>query len=72
MTLRDEDVAALDEYVRVSGSVSRSAALGDAIRLLLHSTLQRDYAAAWAEWESTGEREVWDGDLYRPPPVDQS
>jgi Arc/MetJ-type ribon-helix-helix transcriptional regulator len=61
VSLRDEDVAVLDEYVRSSGLKSRSAALQQAIRLLRHPDLEADYATAWAEWETSGEQEAWKG-----------
>jgi Arc/MetJ-type ribon-helix-helix transcriptional regulator len=61
VSLPDEDVAALDEYVRTAGLRSRSAAVRYAIRLLRMPDLEQDYAAAWAEWESSGEQAAWDG-----------
>jgi Arc/MetJ-type ribon-helix-helix transcriptional regulator len=61
VSLSDDDVALLDEYARASGLRSRSAALQHAIRLLRQSGLDSDYAAAWEEWESSGERAAWDG-----------
>jgi Arc/MetJ-type ribon-helix-helix transcriptional regulator len=61
VSLPDDDVALLDEYARASGLRSRSAALQHAIRLLRQSDLDSDYAAAWEEWESSGERAAWDG-----------
>lgn len=60
VSLSEDDVALLDEYARSSGLRSRSAALHHAIRLLCHPALEDDYAAAWEEWDSTGEREAWD------------
>jgi Arc/MetJ-type ribon-helix-helix transcriptional regulator len=60
VSLAEEDVAALDEYARMSGLKSRSAAVQHAIRLLRHPDLERDYAAAWTEWESSGEQAAWD------------
>jgi len=60
VSLPDEDVALLDEYARTSGLKSRSAALQRAIRLLRHPDLEQDYAAAWDEWESSGEQSAWD------------
>jgi Arc/MetJ-type ribon-helix-helix transcriptional regulator len=60
VSLAAEDVAALDEYARTSGLKSRSAAVQHAIRLLRHPDLEQDYAAAWAEWESSGEQASWD------------
>lgn len=61
VSLSDEDVAALDEYARTRGLPSRSAALQHAVRLLRHADLDEDYAAAWDEWESSGERQAWEG-----------
>ena len=61
VSLSEEDVALLDEYARTSGLPSRSAALQQAVRLLRHAGLDRDYAAAWEEWESSGERATWEG-----------
>ena len=60
ISLPDEDVAALDEYARASGLRSRSAAVQRAIQLLHHPELEQDYAAAWDEWESSGERAAWE------------
>jgi len=60
ISLPDEDVAVLDEYARASGLRSRSAAVQQAIRLLRHPDLEDDYAAAWEEWESSGERAAWE------------
>jgi antitoxin MazE9 len=60
VSLPDEDVATLDEYARLSGLRSRSAALQHAIRLLRHPALEDDYAAAWEEWEASGERAAWE------------
>ena len=61
VSLSAEDVVVLDEYARASGLTSRSAALQHAVRLLRHTDLDADYAAAWDEWESTGERRAWEG-----------
>ena len=56
-----QDVALLDEYARVSGLRSRSAAIQHAIRLLRHADLEQAYAAAWDDWEASGERAAWEG-----------
>ncbi|MFI5781647.1 ribbon-helix-helix domain-containing protein [Nocardia sp. NPDC051570] len=61
VSLPEEDVALLDEVVRERGLPSRSAALQEAIRLLREAGLSDAYAAAWAEWETSGERDLWDG-----------
>ena len=60
VSLSEEDVATLDEYARISGLTSRSAALHHAVRLLRHPDLEEDYAAAWAEWASSGDRAAWE------------
>jgi hypothetical protein len=56
-----EDVVLLDEYARATGLRSRSAAVQHAIHLLRLVDLEDDYAAAWEEWESSGERATWEG-----------
>lgn len=61
VSLPDEDVALLDEYVRKQGLPSRSAAVQHAVRLLRHPDLEQDYASAWEEWDSSGEQGLWDG-----------
>ena len=60
VSLPPEDVAALDEYARIAGLTSRSAAVQYAIRLLRHPDLEQDYAAAWEEWEASGEQGAWE------------
>lgn len=61
VSIPEEDVAVLDEYIRTSGLPSRSAAVQHAIRLLRLPDLEANYAAAWDEWEASGDRETWDG-----------
>ena len=60
ISLPDEDVALLDDYVRTSGLASRSAGVQHAVRLLRHPELEQDYAAAWEEWDSSGEQGLWE------------
>ena len=60
VSLSEDDVAVLDEYARTAGLASRSAALQHAVRLLRHDDLERDYAAAWHEWETSGARQAWE------------
>lgn len=60
VSLPDEDIAALDEHARRQGLTSRSAALHQAVRLLRSAELEDDYAAAWDEWQRSGEQEVWE------------
>ena len=61
ISLPDEDVAALDEYARTSGLKSRSAVVRRALVLLRQPDLEQDYAAAWDEWEGSGEQAAWEG-----------
>ncbi len=60
VSLPDDDVALLDEHARKLRLGSRSAALRQAIQLLRRSGLEDDYAAAWEDWDRSGEREVWE------------
>ena len=60
VSLPDDDVAVLDEHARKAGLGSRSAALHQAIRLLRRAGLEEDYAAAWEDWDRSGEREMWE------------
>ena len=60
ISLPDQDVALLDDYVRTAGLTSRSAGVQRAVRLLRHPDLEQDYAAAWEEWDRSGEPGLWD------------
>jgi Arc/MetJ-type ribon-helix-helix transcriptional regulator len=60
VSLPDDDIVVLDEHARRAGLRSRSAAIHQAVRLLRRSGLEEDYAAAWQEWDRSGEREVWE------------
>ena len=60
VSLPDDDVAALDEFVRKTGLGSRSAGVLQAVRMLRLAGLEEDYAAAWTEWDESGEREMWE------------
>jgi hypothetical protein len=60
VSLPDEDVATLDDYAREQGLRSRSAALQRAIGMLRHPALEQDYAAAWDEWQASGEEAAWE------------
>ena len=59
ISLPDEDVELLDEYVRSSGLPSRSAAVRHAVRMLRLPDLEQDYDAAWQEWEASGDGAAW-------------
>lgn len=60
ISLPDEDVAVLDRYARAAGIRSRSAAIQRAIRLLGQPDLDDAYAAAWDEWEASGDATAWE------------
>ena len=60
VSLPDEDVVILDEFIRRSGLASRSAGVHRAIGLLRHPDLEADYATAWAEWAESDEADLWD------------
>ncbi|NHA69911.1 ribbon-helix-helix domain-containing protein [Phycicoccus flavus] len=60
ISLPDEDVAALDRYAEAVGISTRSAAVQRAIRLLAKPELDDAYAAAWEEWEASGDAAAWE------------
>ncbi len=60
VSLSEEDVAILDEYVRTEGLPSRSAAVQQALRRLAQKDLQHAYSEAYAEWDASGERAWWE------------
>lgn len=60
VSLSEGEVAALDKYAQAAGLKSRSAAIQQAIRLLGDPELEAAYAAAWQEWESSGDAEAWE------------
>ena len=60
ISLPDDDVLFLDEYVETQGYPSRSAVLHAAVRILRSAKLGGAYADAWAQWEDSGEADVWD------------
>ncbi|THJ67056.1 ribbon-helix-helix protein, CopG family [Arthrobacter echini] len=59
VSLPDEDVALLDEFVRTTGLPSRSSGVQHAVRMLRLRDLERDYETAWQEWESSGDQAAW-------------
>jgi Arc/MetJ-type ribon-helix-helix transcriptional regulator len=59
VSLPDEDIATLDEFARKTGLASRSAALQHAVRMLRLPELEQDYAAAWDEWQASGQHAAW-------------
>ena len=61
VSLSPSEVETLDKYARAAGLKSRSAAIQQAIKLLGDPELEDAYAAAWQEWEDSGESEAWAG-----------
>jgi len=60
VSLPEEDLAYIDEYVRRSGAPSRSSVLHQAVALLRMSEIEDAYASAWDEWQQTEDRELWE------------
>jgi len=60
VSLSESDVAALDKYAAAAGLTSRSAAIQQAIRLLGDVELEDAYAAAWQEWQASGDSQAWE------------
>ncbi|MFC6081423.1 ribbon-helix-helix domain-containing protein [Sphaerisporangium aureirubrum] len=59
VSLPEEDVDFLDGAVARGDAPSRSAALHVAIELLRSASLEDDYAASFADWESGGDAAMW-------------
>ena len=60
VSVPDEDIEFLDNYVKTHRIASRSAAVQRAIRLLRASELTNAYAAAFTEWDDDPSTEAWD------------
>ena len=60
VSIPEDDVEFIDAYASTHGLESRSGVVQRALTLLRTSDLGKDYAAAWAEWESSGDAELWD------------
>ena len=60
VSLPEDDIRFLDDFAADRGLDSRSAALQRAVRLLRAMSLSEDYAAAWAEWNSSADSSLWD------------
>lgn len=59
VSLSEEDLAALDQFVERAGLRSRSAGVQQAIRRLRAPELEAAYASAWEEWSAAGEDDAW-------------
>ena len=60
VSLPDEDVAALDAYIKHAGLPSRSAGLHRAVQMLRFPDLEDQYAEAWAQWSKDECSSDWD------------
>ncbi len=60
VSLPDEDVEFLDSYAQAQGFDSRSAVVHKAVGLLRDAALSGAYAAAWTEWEDSGDAQRWE------------
>ena len=60
VSLPEEDISYVDDYADRRGSASRSAVLHRAIELLRASELEDSYAAAWDEWDTSEDGNLWD------------
>ncbi|PJE94339.1 antitoxin [Streptomyces carminius] len=61
VSLPQEDISFLDAYAARTESGSRSAVIHAAIELLRAAELERDYTAAWQEWDEDEDAGLWDG-----------
>lgn len=62
VSLSSGDVDFIDHYAAAHGVESRSGVVQRAVFLLRANELGDDYAAAWEEWESSGD-DAWDATL---------
>lgn len=60
ISLSAQEVAALDRFVTQTGLESRSAGIQQAIRRLPDPEIEDAYAAAWDEWASSSDADLWE------------
>lgn len=60
VSLSDEDIAVLDDYVTRAGLPSRSAGLQRAVQMLRYPDLEDDYAQAWTQWSADEDAAAWE------------
>lgn len=60
VSLSPEDVAYLDAETSAGLFPSRSAALSAAVEFYRNRGLIQEYAAAYEEWQASGDAEAWD------------
>ncbi|WP_199537586.1 ribbon-helix-helix domain-containing protein [Spongiactinospora gelatinilytica] len=60
VSLPDEDVEFLDDYISQGNASSRSAALHHAVDMLRMARLEDAYTSAFAEWDDGDDAALWD------------
>lgn len=60
VSLPEDDVEFLDQYVETEGYASRSAALHHAVAVLRSGQLAGAYEDAWASWSAGGDADAWE------------
>ena len=60
VSLSEDDVKVLDDYVVQHGLGSRSAALQAAVRALHHEALVQDYVEEFPERHRSEDKQLWD------------
>ena len=60
ISLPESDVEFVDEYVSTSSAESRSAVIHAAIEMLRAASMEREYAAAFDEWDSSEDGRLWE------------
>lgn len=59
VSLPEDDIEFIDSYAKEQGH-SRSSAIHRAVTMLRAAQLGPAYAAAFDEWETSGDAEAWD------------
>jgi Arc/MetJ-type ribon-helix-helix transcriptional regulator len=60
ISIPEDDLAFLDDYTKRAHLPSRSAAVQRAVRALKVAELGAEYAAAWQEFDASGDAALWD------------
>lgn len=60
VSLPQDDVAFIDDYLARTDLTSRSGVVQRALELLRAAQLEEAYAAAWDEWADAGEHLAWE------------
>ena len=60
ISLEEPLVAFLGKYQATHSVRSKSEVIAEAVRLLRERELEKQYAAAFEEWEASGEADLWE------------